>query len=713
VDQKNTPDSERFFIKMLASIKAKLVILSAFGFLAVALSASLSYLIAVRQVSVIMRTDVAAVADALEKTVSYIATVKPDAKDDPGFKRSIYDIKIGKSGYVFMLDQEGTLVVHSKEEGKNLAGQPHIDHIRSHPGSGLYEYTAKTTGQDKTVAYRYIRPWGLWIVPGVNKADYFDQLKGNFLKWNLICSAGILALLSAASFIFGRGISRPIKAAAEVAERLSHGDLTMEIAPAARLAESDELGALTTAQRTMLRALNTMVGHINASTRELTGITAAISGSADEVTEAAEKQSAAVGDASEAVDAILVSVQEVSHGVEILSVSAAETSSSTLQMRASVEEVALNMANLAGAVDEVSSSITEMSAAVKQIGLSVQGLAEISTTTGASVAEMDYSIKQVEKNAGSTARISREVLREAEAGRESVQATIGGIEEMRRASETTAQVIEALSASAAGIGAILDVIDGITSQTNLLALNAAIIAAQAGEHGKGFAVVAGEIKQLAEKTKDSTGEIGRVIEDVLDKTATAVKTMHQAQSSIESGVLLSRKSGEALDRIVAGVKTSADQAAEIARATVEQAKGGQLIRQAMEHLSDMVAQIRKATREQEQGSSLIVAAVTRMKEANVQVSHSAKEHNSASKEIAHANESINAMVEKIKKACSEQSRCGGRISAAMANIATSAEGNLHSTEGLNNAVAGLSAQVDILQQEMAEFKTREQRGPAS
>ncbi|HJV36331.1 methyl-accepting chemotaxis protein [Geomonas sp.] len=690
---------------MWQSIKAKLILLVGLGFLAVALTVTVSYLIAVREIKTIMQTDVSAVADSLEKSIDYIASVKPDAKDDPAFKKFVYGVKIGKSGYAFMLDQQGTLVVHHQDEGKNLAGQPHIDWIRTHPESGVYEYTAKTTGQDKMVAYRYLRPWGLWIVPGVNKADYFDQLKANFLKWNIRCSAVIILLLSAASLRIIRGISAPIRSAVGVANGLADGDLTVDLESAGERGQGGELGALGQAQRTMVLGLNSMVTRINESSRALSTISETVSGSAGLVHEAADRQSASVAEASTAVEAILASVQDMAQGVEVLSGAAEETSSSTLQMRGSVEEVVVLMEGLTGAVEEVSSSITEMSAAVKQIGRGVEGLLEVSAMTGSSVAEMESSIRQVDRNAGHTAALSREVLKEAEAGRESVRATIAGIDDIGQASKTAAQVMGELSRSVAGIGTILEVIDGITAQTNLLALNAAIIAAQAGEHGKGFSVVAGEIKQLAEKTKASTGEIARVIEDVLKKTASAVETIDQAQGSIESGALLSRESGKALDRIVERIQRTAEQAGEIARATLEQAKGGELIQEAMESMSEMVMQIRNATREQERGGELIVAAVERMKDMNDQVRGLANEHNGASRDLAQATDEITGMVERIKNACAEQSRCGSRIAEAMANITRSAEGNLHSAAGLSEAVAGLGTQVEVLQKEMSAFRT--------
>jgi len=78
--------------------------------------------------------------------------------------------------------------------------------------------------------------------------------------------------------------------------------------------------------------------------------------------------------------------------------------------------------------------------------------------------------------------------------------------------------IKEISNTSKKIEDINKIIGEISFQTNLLALNASVEAARAGEHGRGFAIVAESIRELADKTAQSTDEISRLILDAWTKS---------------------------------------------------------------------------------------------------------------------------------------------------------------------------------------------------
>lgn len=464
-----------------------------------------------------------------------------------------------------------------------------------------------------------------------------------------------------------------------------------------------EIGALAATMNTLAENLQRIVSHVNGATDELHAIDRNIERAAGQVVNATGLQEEAVSETMRTAELINNSVTKISQGVDQLAASSGETSSSILEMAASIEEVAINTEALGASVDEVSSSVIQMAASIKGIGANITNLLEASSTTASSVAQMDASIRQVEKSAMDTAIISETVRSDAANGLTSVQETIAGMQEIRKASRITAEVVEHLSLRVHDIGAILSVIDEVAEQTNLLALNAAIIAAQAGEQGKGFAVVADEIKELAERTSSSTREISSVINGVQEETGRAVAAINQAELAISAGEELSERSGEALEKIVAGVQQAVLQISAIARATVEQAKGSQNIRVAMEQVEEMVEQIAHSAKEHGRGSDMITTAVERMREMTSQVRSSTREQSRTSSLIAKATEDVTIMIERIREACSDQAVQGQATERMIENIRLASHTTFQAARVMNGAVASLTRQIDQLEKEMSGF----------
>ena len=105
------------------------------------------------------------------------------------------------------------------------------------------------------------------------------------------------------------------------------------------------------------------------------------------------------------------------------------------------------------------------------------------------------------------ADLSKRSVDVARSGKQSVESTVQGMQEMRGMVERIADNIVSLFSHTQRIGEIISTVNEIASQSNMLALNAAVEAARAGENGKGFAVVAAEVRALAEESRRATAQI--------------------------------------------------------------------------------------------------------------------------------------------------------------------------------------------------------------
>jgi methyl-accepting chemotaxis protein len=509
-----------------------------------------------------------------------------------------------------------------------------------------------------------------------------------------------IALIALFSYYITISVTKPLKSCVAFAKAMAGGRLDSRL----EVSGGGEAAELALAMNTMAENLHSIVARIGSASEVLTSIDNNLENAAVQVVNSAQKQEKSVRETSLAVVQINESVNEVYAGIDKLSESATETSASSLEMAATIEEIAMSAEKLEEAVEEVSSSITEMASSIKEIGHNIVNLLDASTTTASSIAEMDATIKQVEKNAMDTASISETVRNDAEVGKNAVLEAITGMQAIRASSQITSEVVETLSLRVNDIGTILSVIDEVAEQTNLLALNAAIIAAQAGEHGKGFAVVADEIRELAERTSSSTREIAAVIKGVQEETRRAVEAISQAEDSIAAGEMLSQRSGAALEKIVTGVQRAGVQVSEIAKATVEQARGSQSIREAMESVEDMVESIASSSREHSRGTDMISAAVERMKDLTIHVRTSTREQSRASNLIAKSTEDVTSMVDQIRDACRTQVESSAQIAKSVNSIEGATAANSHATKVMNSAVTDLTQQIDLLEKEMTGFK---------
>ncbi|ADK16899.1 MULTISPECIES: methyl-accepting chemotaxis protein [Clostridium] len=190
--------------------------------------------------------------------------------------------------------------------------------------------------------------------------------------------------------------------------------------------------------------------------------------------------------------------------VSTLSVNAEEVSKSSDQMASTVEEMAVGNQEIAKEVSSVSSMADNINKISKDTSVELNSLVENRKLVEKIVYEGQNIIKNQTTHMNQTVEISKEVR----------------------------NAVEGLVLKTDSINKIAETINGIAEQTNLLALNAAIEAARAGEHGKGFTVVAEEVKELAELSLKSTGEVFTTISEIQTAVGQTVKQIKESEMTI-------------------------------------------------------------------------------------------------------------------------------------------------------------------------------------
>ncbi|ACM20121.1 methyl-accepting chemotaxis sensory transducer, class 40+24H [Geotalea daltonii FRC-32] len=518
---------------------------------------------------------------------------------------------------------------------------------------------------------------------------------------NILLFAGIMAGALLPLYL---SLKKSMKLFTSLRNHIQHVTTNWDLAEKLEVGTSDEIGQLAVDINNMTENLSMVVNRVRQSSNELAQISSTLQEVSTQVVVSARQQVDNVQQTSATVMEISSSVKKVTGSVDGLSSSASQTSSSITEMVAGIEETAINMDALADMVEQVSASVTQMTAAIHQVGANVTTLSDSASNTSASATQMDATIKQVEKTTRESVLIAEQVLNDANHGKQSVDAIIEGIKAINSSTMVTADAINNLSANVDNIGTILAVIDEVTGQTNLLALNASIIAAQAGEHGKSFAVVADEIKELADRTKNSTREIADVIRGIQGETERAVKAIKDATSQVTQGEKLSRSSEEALIKIVEGVKQNSQRVDLIARSMDEQATTSQYVSTAMHQMSEMVSQIATANREQEKGGEIVQKAASSMGDLARIVKNATQEQCLVGGQITKATEHVSDMISQIMVETQEQGKGSERIINAVENIRIATDEELSSVQTLNDSLDKLGRQIGRLQAAVEQFQ---------
>jgi len=195
------------------------------------------------------------------------------------------------------------------------------------------------------------------------------------------------------------------------------------------------------------------------------------------------------------------------------------------------------------ALAQIAASAAEMSALSHELLRNSMSAAQSSTTQRSRVLDVIAMQQRIRAFAEKSGINSREaaartevVASDTDHSSESITAATLNMQQMSETVANSTALMQQFVRSVAEVDQMVLTIGEIARQTNLLALNAAIEAANAGQKGEGFSVVAHEIRLLADRTRQSTVEIGNRIEVMAATAREAEAAMQKGRLAVDQSI---------------------------------------------------------------------------------------------------------------------------------------------------------------------------------
>ncbi|HWR29661.1 MAG TPA: methyl-accepting chemotaxis protein [Negativicutes bacterium] len=418
-----------------------------------------------------------------------------------GLAQKVQDIKVGKTGYAYVLQADGLAIIHPNKDimmKVNAATDTKLPEvlrsvnqrvIKGETGQSSYEYS----GSEKMVAYAPV-PGIKWFL-GINVPT--EEVTGALLALrniSLITIVIVLVIASAIIALISRRIAKPIQTLEGAANRIAGGDLSQT---SLGIASNDEIGRLAKSFEQMAQNVRALIKQIHSNAEQLAA-------SSEELTASAEQS-------AQASNQVAISMTDVAAGANDQLAATTDTSAIVEEMSAGIEQIAANANLVSGQSEQAAGKAINGGAAVDK-AVSQMTLIENTVNTSAQVVaklgerskEIGQIVDTISGIAGQTNLLALNAAIEAARAGEQGRGFAVVAEEVRKLAEQSEEAAKKIASLIGEIQTDTDkAVEAMNNGTREVKTGADVVNAA----GVSFREIADLVTEVSDQVKQMSGAI--------------------------------------------------------------------------------------------------------------------------------------------------------------------------------------------------------------
>gem|GEM_PF-343326 len=445
-------------------------------------------------------------------------------KDVDQFIKAVQRIKVGSTGYAYVLDSKGTMLIHPSKtvQGKNVIDMKDAngkllfkDMVEKKNGIVLYDWknSDENSAREKIAIFTSENPWNWMIAAGAYSEELYEAAVR--IKWILLAAAAVCALLLAGLVVvILRSTLAPLKDTTHAIEQVAQGDLTVRL----HVESEDEIGKIENDINMMVTNLTDIIRQTSSTSNEVSSAATQLQATSGSMSDNAEEVATQIGSVATASEEMAATSNEIAMNCHQAVESAKRANETAQHGKSVVENTVAAMGRIADRASHSASAVESLGTRSNQIGAIVATIEDIADQTN--LLALNAAIEAA--RAGEMGRGFAVVADEVRALAERTTRATHEISEMIKAIQTeTKDAVTTMStavqevergtadatSSGAALDAILEEISNVTMQINQIATAA---------------------EEQNATTGEITGNITRISDTVLETSRGAHETAQAA-----------------------------------------------------------------------------------------------------------------------------------------------------------------------------------------
>ncbi len=430
-------------------------------------------------------------------------------------------IKIGKTGYLFVLYKDGTLLTHPDPKliGKNLSDKLTFITSMIEMKNGRLEYDFKGP---KFGVVRTIDEYGWTVGGGTYYSEIRETLNG-LRNLSLIIFVVTLGIVILGIYFVVQSMTKPLKTMldnmTDIAE--GEGDLTKRL----EVKTKDEVGLLAEAFNIFVEKLQGIISDIAKNSQSLDGSSKDVLSISNEMAQGTETMAATSNTVAAAAEemntnmtSVAAAIEQSSTNISMVSAAAEEMTSTINEIAQSTEKTRSTSQQAVERTKAASENINMLGSSARDIGAVVETISDISDQTNLLALNATIEAARAGEAGKGFAVVANEIKDLAKQTADATQEIKGKIENIQTSTKKTIEEIEAVTKDINGVN---EMIDGVAAAVEEQSVTTQEIATNVGQAAQGIQEVTGNVTQSSGVAGDiavDIANVNQVVNEMAEKT---------------------------------------------------------------------------------------------------------------------------------------------------------------------------------------------------